>query len=110
MSGPVARYARGSKAWGLCDRCGFRYLLNQLRYEIEDRRKNGLRVCDGCLDVDHPQLRLGEIIVTDPQSLFDPRPDLNERVSASLFGWRPVGHSLTNKATAELGMVTVVIN
>lgn len=106
--GPVARYAKGARAWGLCDRCGWRYLLNELRWEIFDQRRNGLRVCRNCLDKDHPQLRQGEIIVTDPESLYDPRPDLNLVPSTQLFGWRPVGHPLTGTAKAEVGTVTVV--
>ena len=38
-------YARASKALGQCDRCGFSYKLNKLRYEIEDSKRNGMRVC-----------------------------------------------------------------
>lgn len=108
--GTVARYARGSRAWGICDRCGFRYLLNQLKREIFDQRFNGLRVCPNCLDKDHPQLRQGDIVIADPQSLYDPRPDVNERPSTQLFGWRPVGNPLTNTLVATLGSVTVTTN
>lgn len=102
------KYARGSKARGLCDRCGCEYKLSQLRYEIFDERRNGLRVCGWCLDKDQPQLQLGRTPIDDPQALFDPRPDIDKLGSTQLFGWKPVGNPLTNTITVELGMVTVV--
>lgn len=106
---PVAVYARGKKALGLCDRCGQQYRLDQLHYEIQDQRFNGLRVCLVCRDKDHEQLLLGTIVISDPEALFDPRPDIGELESTSYFGWRPVGHPLTNESITELGIVTVVI-
>ena len=68
-------YARVLKALGECDRCGFSYLLKELKYEIENETRNGLRVCSTCLDPDHPQFQLGRDVVADPEALFDPRPD-----------------------------------
>jgi len=68
-------YAKGTKALGECDRCGFSYLLNELKYEVQNETKNGLRVCSSCLDPDNPQYQLGRNVVADPQALFDPRPD-----------------------------------
>ncbi len=104
----AAKYARGSLAWGLCDRCGFKYLLHDLVYEVEDQRLNGLRVCHVCRDEDHPQLQLGEIVIADPQSLYDPRPDLNEAASTEYFGWRPVGNPITHTIKSAVGAVTVI--
>ena len=43
-------YAKGTKALGICDRCGFSYKLNALKYEIENGTRNGLRVCNSCFD------------------------------------------------------------
>ena len=106
---PVASYAAGKKALGLCDRCGFQYLLSTLQYEIQDQRLNGLRVCLKCLDKDQEQLRLGDIVISDPESLYDPRPDIGEVASTSYFGWRPVGHPLTSRSQTAVGTVTVVI-
>ena len=54
-------YALGKKALGDCDRCGFTYKLNDLKYEIEDGIRNGLRVCDDCLDIANPQLKICEV-------------------------------------------------
>ena len=53
-------YAKGSKALGLCDRCGFTYKLAELKYEVQDQVRNGLRVCSVCFDPDQPQYRVGE--------------------------------------------------
>ena len=97
-----------SWALGLCDRCGFSFKLNQLHWEVEDQRKNGLRVCRVCLDKDHPQLQLGRVRVDDPQSLLDPRPDTGVLGSTSYFGWMPIGSPLNSIQTA-VGTITVEI-
>ena len=83
-------YAVGKKALGDCDRCGFTYKLKDLRYEIEDGIRNGLRVCDDCLDIDHPQLKIGEVNTSDNQSLYNPRPDRGEKSSTEYYGFNPV--------------------
>jgi len=70
-----ASFAAGRIAVGLCDRCGWQYLLRELTDQTVDRKKTGLLVCGPCLDEDHPQYRLGETPVFDPQALRDPRPD-----------------------------------
>ena len=56
----MARYAAGKKSKALCDRCGLKYDYDQLKEQVVNRRPNGLRVCPSCLDVDHPQRRVGE--------------------------------------------------
>ena len=71
-------YASGKYALAVCDRCGQQYKYSQLREEVENGRRNGLRVCPPCYDEDHPQLRLGKEIVVDPQALRDPRPDADQ--------------------------------
>jgi len=102
-----AKYAKGSEAFGFCDRCGFRYPLADLKYQMENQRPNGLRVCMECKDQDHPQLRLGTFKIHDPIALRDPRPDNAEAESRKFFGWGPVGHT-SLKATGAVGTVTVV--
>jgi hypothetical protein len=97
-------YARGTRALGLCDRCGFQQKLNELRWQIVDRRPTGLRVCESCFDQDHPQLQLGRVPVNDPQALRDARPDPN--TDRSLYGWQPVGNP-ANTLTASVGAVSV---
>ena len=63
-------YARGSMAWGLCMRCGFRFLLSAL---VFDGYYPNLRVCSGCYDAQQPQEKLA--VVSDPEALYRPSPD-----------------------------------
>lgn len=75
-------YARGSRAWGECQRCGERLLLNRM---VGDGYVKGLRVCPPCYDPPHPQER--PIALHDPQALYRPAPELsvpdNEGVAAT---------------------------
>ena len=96
-------------ALGQCDRCGFHYKLSELKREIYDQRENGLRCCPTCLDVDNPQLQLGRVSSYDPQSLIDPRPDLNRPGSTSYFGWMPIGNAATLYITCNVGTITVLV-
>ena len=86
----MSDYALGKRAIAICDRCGFQYLLNQLKPQYTDLKDTGLLVCQSCLDEENPQLQLGRWPVNDPQALKDPRPDTNEDVSRSLFAFDPV--------------------
>ena len=70
----MGNYAKGSKAFGFCDRCGFRYNLKELRTETVNLSSTNLRVCPVCWDPDQPQNMLGRIPIDDPQALRDPRP------------------------------------
>lgn len=68
MSG--SRYAPGTEAWGVCQRCHLRFLLAALTF---DGYMPGLRVCVDCYDDRHPQEFL--VDVTDPEALWKPAPD-----------------------------------
>lgn len=107
--GTTQSSTRPSWALGQCDRCGFHYRLNQLHAEIFDQRPNGLLVCKTCLDVDNPQLQLGRTRVNDPQSLLDPRIDINRPNSTGLFGWMPIGN-FNQFVQCEVGNITVLIS
>jgi len=72
------RFASGKKALGICDVCGFQYLLKELKNVYTKGRNTNVKACSECWDPDHPQLRLGEFPVDDPQALRDPRPDSAE--------------------------------
>jgi len=101
----MVTYARGQYALGLCDRCGQRQRLNDLKFQVVDLRITKLRVCSACLDVDHPQLQLGRVRIIDPQALRDARPDPN--TDRSLFGFNPVGNP-GNIMTASVGTVRII--
>ena len=70
----MASYAEGRKAFGFCDRCGFRYNLKDLKTETVNLATTNLLVCPECWDPDHPQNMLGRVKVDDPQALRNPRP------------------------------------
>jgi hypothetical protein len=70
----MGAFAKGSKAFGFCDRCGFRYNLKELKSETVNLISTNLLVCPECWDPDQPQNMLGRIPVDDPQALRNPRP------------------------------------
>lgn len=98
------RYAAGKIAIAMCDRCGFRFRLRNLKIEIIKTKQYQLLVCNECWDPDHPQLQLGMYPVDDPQALRNPRRDTTY-VTAGVntngnltggsrdiqWGWAPVG-------------------
>lgn len=81
-----AAFASGKYALGTCDRCGQTYKLKQLKVETVRGRPTGIKACPVCWDLDHPQNRLGETPVSDPQALRDPRPDTGRDASRELTG------------------------
>ena len=97
-------YARGKKALGQCDRCGFTCKLSELQYEIFDSKRNGLRVCYECLDEDQPQLKLGELNIVDPQNLYNPRVDSGEVESTSYYAFDPIGGGVTEFGSSTMGL------
>jgi len=74
----MQRFASGKKAKGVCDVCGFTYKLRELKTTTVKGRVTNIKACPECWDEDHPQLRLGEFPVHDPQALRDPRPDFGQ--------------------------------
>lgn len=63
-------YAKGRLAWGMCQRCGLRFLLREL---VLDGYYPNIRVCHGCYDPPQPQERLA--VVSDPVALWKPAVD-----------------------------------
>lgn len=94
------------KAFGYCDRTGFRYPLNKLVDQYENRKPTGLRVGSDQLDIDHEQLQLGDVDANDPQTLRDPRPDLSQEESRVLTAWNPVGGGQTEFGSRTVGLTT----
>lgn len=123
------RFASGKIAIAMCDRCGFRFKLRDLRTLIVKTKPVNVLVCKECWDPDHPQLQLGMYPVDDPQALRNPRRDTTY-VTAGVnsvgnltggsrdiqWGWNPVGGSSGSDAgltpnylvaTTYVGTVTV---
>tara|TARA_R110000868_G_scaffold211023_1_gene461081 strand:- start:174 stop:563 length:390 start_codon:yes stop_codon:yes gene_type:complete len=125
------RFASGKYSIAECDRCGQRYKLKQLKFEVIKTKLYQLKVCDECWDPDQPQLQLGMYPVDDPQAVMQPRPDTTYVTSGVnvdgypsggsrdiQWGWQPVGGSsffdvaLTPNylvATTSVGTVTVSV-
>ena len=117
----VARFASSHKALALCDVCGFQYKLRELRNLYVKGRDTNVKACRECWSADHPQLRLGEFPVNDPQAIQNPRIDTSIVSSGNYsslnlqWGWNPVGggndpFGLTPNdlvGTGQVGNVTV---
>jgi hypothetical protein len=125
-----SRYASNKTAIAICDRCGFRFRLRELRELIVKTKKVNLLVCQECWEPDQPQLQLGMYPVDDPQALRNPRPDNTYLQSGILangsigdgsrdiqWGWNPVGGARsfddaltpnTLVARGQVGVVSVV--
>jgi hypothetical protein len=126
------RFASGKIAIAICDRCGFRYRLGELRPLVIKTKITNVLVCPECWEDDHPQLLLGTFPVDDPQALQNPRPDSSYRQSGLTstgtigegsrviqWNWNPVGGAggvmsglVPNDliAVGQIGTVTVVIS
>lgn len=72
-----SKYTAGKKAIAECDRCGFRYLLKELKKLTIKTKNVNIKVCKTCWEPDQPQLSLGLYPVNDPQAVREPRPDVS---------------------------------
>ena len=67
------------RAWGVCDRCGFRWNRDDLSWQFDWRsnRLMNLRilVCPHCLDTPQDQYR-PIVVPPDPVPIMNPRPEL----------------------------------
>ena len=100
-------YAKGTYAFGYCDRTGFRYPIKDLVPEYQNGVKTGFLVGRDVVDPDQPQNFLGRVKIFDPQSLRNPRPDTSLDESRSLFGFDPVWND-GQYAVASVGTVKIV--
>jgi hypothetical protein len=69
------KYASGKYAHEFCDVCSWRFPYGTLKEVYEKDTPTGIKACPECWDPSHPQLRLGDVPVCDPEALRDPRPD-----------------------------------
>jgi len=104
-------YASGKFAYGLCDYCGQRYLLQDLR-----KNWKGFKVCSEDYEPKEPQLEPLRY-KGDAVALMEPRPDRVEPMQVyvdipgdTLFtsvGMQPAPVAEIIVASAEVGKVTV---
>lgn len=97
-------FAKGLKAFGFCDRCGFRYNLSELKEQYINLQASGLMVCKSCMDIDHEQLRTEQLPGADAIALARPRPDNGLTESRNFWGWNPIRGL---PITLHVGRVTV---
>lgn len=72
-----SKYASGKHSIAECDRCGFRFMLKELRKLTIKTKQVSIKVCRSCWEPDQPQLSLGLYPVNDPQAVREPRPDVS---------------------------------
>ena len=118
----ASKFASSKQAAAMCDRCGQRYKLKKLKIEIVRGRETNVKVCPDCYDPDHPQNKLGDVRVNDPQAIRNPRPDTSLGVSGrsssrlTQYGYNPVGGGdnilipNTLVGNSKIGTVTVTIS
>jgi hypothetical protein len=77
----------------MCDICGFRFKLKELKTQIVKTKPVNDRVCKECWSPDHPQLQLGMYPVDDPQALRNPRNDTTYVTAGTNVNGNPTGGS-----------------
>ncbi len=110
-------FAAAKRTIAECDICGFQYKLKELRNIVTNGNDTNIKACRECWSGDHPQNKLGEFPVNDPQAIRNPRPDFAGYGSSRniQWGWNPVGDgnnlyglSVNNlEMVASIGDVTV---
>jgi hypothetical protein len=100
----MGEFAAGKKAFGFCDRTGFRYPLKDLVEQFVDGKPSGLRVGRDVVDIDNPQYQLGRTRKDDPQALRNPRPDKGQDASRRLYAWDPIGGGVTELGSRTVGL------
>jgi len=112
-----SKYSSGKNSIAECDRCGFRYMLKELRKLTIKTKLVSIKVCKNCWEPDQPQLSLGLYPVNDPQAVREPRPDISYKQAGYTglqltnntdfgdpsggsrvfqWGWAPVGGASSN--------------
>ena len=101
----MGKFAVGKNAYGISDRSGFRYKLNEMQ-----REWNGLLVGKDEWEEKQPQLEPRRSI-TDPQALRNPRPDRIEPLDIPVAVPQVEGPSFRPLlANGQVGSVTVTFS
>lgn len=69
------KFATGAWAWGICDVCGIRAKLLDLRTMTTMGRPNNIKACPACWNPENEQNFLPKFVQNDPQALRGARPD-----------------------------------
>jgi hypothetical protein len=68
-------YASGKRSIAFCDRCGRQCLYRELKKLTINSFLTSIKVCPDCWEPDQPQYQVAKLKITDPQGLYEPRPD-----------------------------------
>ena len=79
------RFANGTYANAICDQCGIRCKLLELRPTTIRGKNTGLLVCPVCWDPDPPLNFLDRYVTSDPQALREARPDTGLDASRTMY-------------------------
>ncbi len=82
----------GKPVGGMCDRCGQRYALKELKTEYKQGRPTDLLVCPICWDEEHDQEPIRWPTPNDKQSIENPRPEKNIDEGRSMWAWDSVAN------------------
>jgi len=101
----MGQFTSGKFAKGICDRCGDKRYLNDLRLEW-----TGLKVCDECFDRKDP-LEFPTHFPLDPEALENPRPDNDVEAGQGVIRTSStIGKAFAGiELECELGQVTVSV-
>ena len=97
-----SKYSSGKNAIAQCDRCNFRYQLQQLKRFVIKPKNVNILVCPQCWEPHQPQLSLGLYPVNDPQAVRNPRPDSPSYFQSGLNGLQTV--DVTGPLQSETGV------
>ena len=97
-----SKYSSGKNSIAQCDRCGFRYKLNQLKTLVIKTKNVNILVCPECWEPDQPQVSLGLYPVNDPQAVRNPRPDSPSYYQSGLNGLQT--DETTGTSTSQTGV------
>tara|TARA_B100000900_G_C20523470_1_gene693199 strand:+ start:862 stop:1182 length:321 start_codon:yes stop_codon:yes gene_type:complete len=103
--------AKGKYAFGICDRTGFRYPIDELVFEFNNGKRTGSRVGRDVADRDHPQNFVGRVKTDDSQSIRNARPDRIEPLE--LHVGVPQSEDFNKKIEtlfASVGSVTITVS
>tara|TARA_R100000388_G_C7234976_1_gene157232 strand:+ start:415 stop:741 length:327 start_codon:yes stop_codon:yes gene_type:complete len=98
----LSKFAKGSYAYGISDRSGFRYRLKDMRKEW-----NGLLVGKDEYEDKHPQLNTFKR-AADAQAIRNARPEIDLTEQRSIqYGFNPVGFREISGVTPANNLVAV---
>lgn len=95
------RFASYKRAFGFCDRCGYRCKMSEMSYVYILGKQQNIKVCKECKDYRNGDNEAywwgiigGQKASNDPQALRNPRPDNNRNASCTDYAFNPVASQI----------------